>query len=119
MANARLTLGAVLGTVSTAANTVSTVLNTATASVSMLDQFVQDAVIKQKARSIADMDSFIADLAEEKSQERSIRQRAVLDFCRQSEEHAQLYTENYNRIFGLLTEYQASRTASAAKVLKS
>jgi hypothetical protein len=101
-ATARLTIGAVLGTVGSAANTVSTVLGGVTKSVSMLDQFLDDAIEKQQARSIVDMADFESSLAEEKAQEMAERQLQVLQFCKQSVRHGELYEANFNRISDLL-----------------
>ena len=98
----RLTVGAVLGTVSTAATSITTVLNTATKSIDMLDQYVTAANSKLRMRLIADAEDFASQVTVEKATEITAREMGVLEFCAQSAKHKEVFENNYNRIASLL-----------------
>lgn len=112
-ASARLTVGALLGAVTTAANTITTSLDTITDGVGMINTFVNDAATKQSIRSVVDMEGFESALQEEKSQEMTARQLSVLQFCNQSPDHARLYQANYDRIGQILTARRAAHLKAA------
>jgi hypothetical protein len=95
---ARASLGTVFGAVGTAANAVSSVLQTTVASVAMLDKFVSDAAERQRERAVADMAIFRNTLLSEKSQELAEHRKHVLEYCRQSTEHEQLYQAAYTEL---------------------
>lgn len=102
MANTRMTLGAVLGSVQEAATSVSATFNTVTKGVNMLNRYVSDAAEKQQVRSVIDMHDFKEKLVEEKAMEETMRKKQILEFTNQSEINKELYQASYNRLQELL-----------------
>lgn len=103
-ATARMSLGAIFATVGTAANAVTSTLNTAVTGVSILDTYVTNLAQRQQAEMSADMVDFKEQIAERKGREMSERQREVLTYCRQSEEHASLFKTNYEKVMAALAQ---------------
>lgn len=95
MATARMTLGNVFGSISTAAETVTTTLNAASAGVGMLTAFVDKAAQDQKDRYALDSKTSREQLLIEKSQEIADMKVGVLTYCAKSKDHAQAFTEAY------------------------
>ena len=102
-AQARMTTGSILSTVSTAAGAITSVLDTGVSGINMLDNYVKNRVEDQRLRAIADRKDFIFRLAEEKSAEISERQLSIDAFCNKSARHAELYNSNYTDLLALLT----------------
>lgn len=93
VASARMTLGTVLGTLSTAANTVTNVLDAASASIGMANAYVNNAANQQKKRILKDSSTFDERLIEEHGQETALRQVEIMKFCGQSAQHAKFYND--------------------------
>lgn len=104
MSTARMTFGTVLGTVSDAAVAVSTVLGTGIKGIQMLDQYVSDASDKQKLRSLVDMESFEVRLVEEIAMEDTERQLKLKEFMSKSQDTAELFKLNHDRITKLIAD---------------
>lgn len=102
MATTRMTLGSVLSTVQTTANTVTNVLGAANSSVGMLNRFITDASEKQNVRSKLDMAIFKEQLTRDKAQEESESELRVIDYCKQSSNHADSYQKSYDRLAAIL-----------------
>lgn len=80
-ANARMTLGAALGTITTAANTLSSTFDAANKGIGMLNTLVSDAAENQKLRSKANRERFVTQLIEDSAMEDTLRARKIDDFC--------------------------------------
>lgn len=80
-ANARMTLGAALGTVTTAANTLSATFDAANKGIGMINTFVSDAAENQRLRSIANKERFTEQLIEDFAMEDALRAIKIDDFC--------------------------------------
>jgi len=102
MATARVTLGSVLATVQTSANTVTNVLGAANSSVGMLNRFITDAADKQNVRSKVDMAMFKEQLTRDKAEEEAVSELRVIDFCKQSQNHASAYQKSYDRLSAII-----------------
>jgi hypothetical protein len=107
MSTSRMTLGAVLGTVQTTANTVTATLEAANAAVGMLNTFVTGAAENQRIRAIADQETFIEDLIREKSYEEAQSGLKVEKFIAQSASHKTHYASAYEKFTGLLRKQEA------------
>lgn len=112
-ASARLTIGALFGAVTTAANSVTSLLDVTTQGVGMVSTFVGDAATKQSIRSVVDMHGFEAALQEEKAQEMSARQLEIIKFVNISEDHQTLYKKNYDAIGSILNDRRTKLSKAA------
>jgi hypothetical protein len=101
-ATLRATLGAMLGTVQTSAQTFTSLVGTVGHGVSMLDRYVTDAHEKQTIDSKADKADYIEAVIARKSQESALRNVEAVQFCAQSEHHLRFYTEANDRFTALL-----------------
>ena len=97
-ATARMTFGALLGTVATTANAVTSVVNTGVEGVSMLDRFVKKHATQQKIDHAADMADYAWRVGMQKAQELATLKQEVRAFCDKSEQHAADYAESFNSI---------------------
>ena len=102
MSTARLTLGSVLSSVNTAANTVTSSLDAVSSGIGMLNAYIDNAAQHQKARIAVDNEDFIESLIREKSQERTESTLRVQKYISQSPEHASAYKEAYETYSKLL-----------------
>lgn len=101
-ANSRMTLGAVLGTVTTAANTLSSTFDAANKGIGMLNTFVSDAADNQRLRSIANKERFTEQLIEDMAMEDTVRALKIDDFVSQSTQHKSHFEERYSVYESLL-----------------
>jgi len=102
MATARLTFGTVLDTVSTAATTVTGALNAVSTSIGMANAFVEQAALNQQSRIIADNETFIDRLIEEKAMEQTAIDLEVETFIAKSERHRFHYEQAHDRYSKIL-----------------
>lgn len=100
-----VTIGALFGTITTAANAVTGVVNTAAASVGMLDTYVSTHVRNQQATLEFEADEFEERIIERLSRERTERQLEVAKYTATSTAHQALYEANLQK----LREVQAKR----------
>lgn len=98
----RLTFGAVLGSVQSAANTVTGALDAASAGIGMLNSFVTQAADNQKIRQIADKEDFIETLIMEKAEQRATAHLKADKFCSKSADHSKHYNSAYSAYEKLL-----------------
>lgn len=101
-ANSRMTLGAVLATVQTTANTLTNTLDAANKSVGMLNKLVSDAAGRQDVRSKLDNAIFEKTLHQEKAKELSESRRTVDAYLEQSPRHRELYEAAFNELAAIL-----------------
>lgn len=102
MSSTRLTLGAVLGTVQTTANTLTGTLEAVNAGVGMLNTFVTGAAENQRIRAIADKEVFVESLIKEKAMEESLADLKIKKYMSQSQDHAETFSSNYSKFQSLL-----------------
>ena len=103
-ATARLSMGALFGTVVSVAETASNTLNVASNAVGMLNAYVENAAKEQQARFKNDEATFIIRLVDEGAQSEANVHLSALAFRKKSTEHADLYDAAYTkyaRIHGL------------------
>ena len=98
----RLTLGAILNTVSTTANTVTNSLDVVNKSVGMLTAFVDNAADNQKSRIAADRKIFLRSLIIEKTTEVANMNLKAEVFMKQSADHKQHFETAYKMFEELL-----------------
>lgn len=101
-ATGRMTLGAIFGTVGTAAGAVSSTLDTIVGGVSMLDSYVKDASIRQQKRSTIEMSEFADQLLDEAAQLQALRRTQADAFCAQSVTHKTYYDEAHAKLTAVL-----------------
>lgn len=102
MSTTRLSFGAVLGTVQSAATTLTTTLDTVSVAVGMATSFVSQAADNQRLRQIADKEDFVENLIMEKSEQRATAHLKAEKFISKSADHAKHYGEAYKTFTGLL-----------------
>ena len=103
-ATARMSVGALFGTVVNAAETVSGALNTVNNAVGMLNAYVENAASEQQARILNDKATFVIRLVDEGAQSEANVHLNALSFRKKSADHATLYDTayaKYARIHGL------------------
>lgn len=98
MANLRLTLGAVFGAVTGAADAVTNTLNAANTGVGMLSRYVSDAAEHQTVRAKYDNKVFAATVKQEKAKELTVSRLEIKQFISQSQDHAELYEAAFNEL---------------------
>ena len=111
-ATARMTIGALFGTVTNAAGAVSSTIDAVSAGVGMLETFVDNAALQQRKRMAADIVDLDQRIAVEKGEQMAQREVDTLKFCSQSDFHKESFDRNYALIVAALKGY--SRTASTA-----
>ena len=114
-ATARMTLGALLGTITTSANAISGVVGTVAAGVQIMDTYVGLQLKQQQSSMLLEADDFDERIIERIGQERTLRQLEVVKFTALSENHATLYDENMRNLRKRLNEIRGiSSTPSAS-----
>lgn len=113
MSTARLSFGAVLGSVQSAANTVTGALDAASAGIGMLNSFVTQAADNQKIRQIADKEDFIETLIMEKAEQRATAHLKADKFASKSADHARHYNAAYESFTKLLRNPEDEAKPSA------
>ena len=88
---ARMSLGALLGTVTTAANAVSSTIGTIGAVVGMADTYIGQQVKQQQTTMILESADFEDKLIERVAMETTVRKLELAKFTAQSPAHAQLF----------------------------
>lgn len=102
MANTRTTFGALLGTITVAANVVSNSLSTIDTSVGMAATAIDDAARRQQARSKLDALAYKDTIVTEKSMELELQKQQVKDWCAEVEGRTASFNETYNRLMEAL-----------------
>lgn len=101
VSNASMTLGSILGAITTTANTFSSSLDALNSGVGMLNKTVTDAAKKQSIDSIIDMEVYQSNAIETKSQQLAESRKKVLEWCAQSDQNSSLYSTAYNQLSAL------------------
>lgn len=104
MSTTRLSFGAVLGTVQSAATTITASLDTVSTAVGMATSFVTQAADNQRLRQIADKEDFVENLIMEKAEQRSVAHLKAEKFISKSPDHARLYGAAYDKFTKLLRD---------------
>lgn len=102
MATSRTTFGALLNTITTAANAVTSTLSTIDTSIGMASTAIDDAARRQAARSKLDQESYKDTITMEKSMELSLQEESILDWIDGDSGRADRYQANYDRLRKLL-----------------
>lgn len=102
-ASVRMTAGTLLGTVNEAATTVADTFSTVTKAVGMANTYVSTMATKQQVRTKLELAEFTTKLIEEKAMEEAIRQKTVLEFCK-DEQSKQLYAAAHDRFTEILSK---------------
>ena len=97
MATARLTLGSLLGTVTTAAEVATGALNTVALTVGMANSYVEKAAHEQQGRHKNDAALFTTRLVIEGAQAEAEMNREVISYCKKSTEHETLFKKAYEK----------------------
>lgn len=98
----RLTFGAMLNTVQSAATTITSTLDATARGVGMLTSYVEHAADQQKLRHIVDKESFVEELIRNKAYEDSQSAMRASKYCGQSAEHKATFEKAYSRYSTLL-----------------
>jgi hypothetical protein len=107
MATARLTIGSVLGTVNTAAETLTGIIGTVSNGVGMVNAYVEEAAKKQQGRIKNDQAIFITQLVIEGAEAEAEMHRGVINYCSKSSDHKRLFEtayDKYAKLHGLKLE---------------
>ena len=102
--SSRITFGAMLNTVQSTANTLTATLDAANTSVGMLTSFVTAAADNQRIRQIADKETFLEELIQEKAVETTKSAIKVEKFIAQSVEHKKHFGSAYETFTKLLRD---------------
>lgn len=102
-ASVRMTAGTLLGTVNEAATTVADTFGTATKAVGMLNRYVTKMSDKQIIRDKLEMHEFTAKLVEETAMQEAVRQKTILEFCK-DEQNGKLYEAAFDRLTAILSK---------------
>lgn len=104
IANSRMTLGAILGSVATAADTVTSTFDALNKGIGMGNRLISDAAYRQSLRSVVDQHTFKTTLIREKAQEETLAKLKVLEFINKSADNAKFYEESFNELDALLNK---------------
>ena len=118
MSTTRMSFGAVLGSVQSAATTITSTLDAATGAVGMLTAFVSKASDEQRIRHVADKEDFIENLIMERAEMRSVANLKAEKFLSKSADHAKHYTAAYRSFESLLRtpeELEAKKALAAVE----
>lgn len=102
MANSRTTFGALLGTITVAANTLTNTLSTVDTSIGMVTTTVEDAARRQQARSKLDAHAYKQNIVTEKSMELELAKEQVLDWCSESPDREARFNATYSELMAVL-----------------
>lgn len=100
--NSRMTVGSLLATVQTTAETVTSTMQAVNAAVGMANKFVSDAAHRQKIRSTLDLAIFEDTLHQQKAAELAEIQLQSIQWMSQSAEHKTQYELAFTRLAKVL-----------------
>jgi hypothetical protein len=113
MATARLTIGTILGTVNTAASAATGALDTIANTIGMANAYVEKAANEQAGRHKNDAALFTTQLVIEGAEAEAEMHRSVINYCKKSPEHKELFEkayEKYAKLHGLGVEIEETST---------
>ena len=102
MSTTRMSFGAVLGSIQSAATTVTSTLDAATGAVGMLTAFVSKASDEQRIRHIIDKEDFIENLIIERTEMNAVAALKLEKFIAKSPAHAKHAKAAYDKYTALL-----------------
>lgn len=102
VANTRMTIGAVLATVATTANTVTSTFDAVNKAIGMGNTAVSAAASRQKLRVAIDEHTYKTTLIREKAQEETEAKLKVVEFCAQSADHAELFKSSFDELMAVI-----------------
>lgn len=117
MSTTRMSFGAVLGSIQSAATTVTSTLDAATGAVGMLTAFVGKAADEQRIRHVVDKEDFIENLIHERTEINAVAALKLEKFISKSPDHAKHAKRAYDKYTALLRtpeEIEAMAAASQA-----
>lgn len=117
MSTTRMSFGAVLGSVQSAATTITSTLDAATGAVGMLTAFVAKASDEQRIRHLIDKEDFIENLIIERTEMNALAALKLEKFVAKSPAHAKHAEKAYAKYSALLRspeEIEALNTAATA-----
>lgn len=117
MSTTRMSFGAVLGSIQSAATTVTTTLDAATGGVGMLAAFVTKAADEQRIRHTIDKEDFIENLIIERTEMNAVAVIKLNKFIAKSPEHASAAKaayEKYSKLLRSPEELEALNPSSPA-----
>ena len=114
MSTTRMSFGAVLGSVQSAATTITSTLDAATGAVGMLTAFVSKASDEQRKRHIIDAEDFVESLVLERAEMRTAANIKAEKFMAKSADHAKHFKTAYDRYSSLLRTPEELEKLNAA-----
>lgn len=117
MSTTRMSFGAVLGSIQSAATTVTSTLDAATGAVGMLTAFVSKASDEQRIRHVIDKEDFIENLIIERTEMNALAVIKLNKFISKSPEHASAAKsayEKYSKLLRTPEELESLNTAATA-----
>jgi hypothetical protein len=112
ISNPRAATTSLWGVVSTAAGAAGGAFTATTRSITLLDNYVQEALARQEYRQAAERITFQDSLADELGQLEAERKITVVEFCGRSEQHAALFTESRSKIAAAIAAVDARKSSS-------
>lgn len=115
MSTTRMSFGAVLGSIQSAATTVTSTLDAATGAVGMLTAFVSKASDEQRIRHVIDKEDFIENLIIERTEMNAVAALKLEKFISKSPDHAKHAKRAYEKYSALLRtpeELESLKTAA-------
>lgn len=109
-ATGRMTLGAILGAVTTTAGAVTGAIGTAASSIMLLDNYVGKALNEQKTRHVLESENFEERLLIELTQEQASLRLAADQFCNQSPAHQEHFNTSYAKLSAVLARHKGNKT---------
>lgn len=110
MASTRMAIGAVLGTINDAANTVSSVVNVVSDSAGMLNDYVKRQRTMQQDRTVIELKTFRTRLMEDTAKEQTIRTEALEDYFQGKTGRKECYLESYANLESLFAKSDRENT---------
>jgi hypothetical protein len=104
MASTRMAIGAVLGTVNDAANTVSSIVNVVSDSAGMLNDYVRRQRTMQQDRTVIELHTFRTRLMEDTAKEQTIRTESLEDYFQGKTGRKECYEESYANLNSLFAK---------------
>lgn len=102
MPSTKVTFGALLGAVTSTANSVVAVLDVGNTLIEKGQLAATTSLKKQRFEVIAEEETFLENLIREKANEDAISALRVKEFCQQSADHNKMYESAYTRYQTLL-----------------
>lgn len=115
MSTTRLSFGAVLGSVQSAATTVTATLDAATGAVGMLTAYVSKASDEQRIRHLADKEDFVENLILERAEQRALSAIKAEKFMAKSPDHHKHFASAYAEFEALLRSPEDLEKRKAAQ----